>query len=207
MKRLLRSPYWWGLLIGCATVTLIRPLLRHEPAAPPVLRPLPRFELVAADGTGFGSDALRGHVYVANFFTTRCADGARAAMHPMAELQARYHVAGIDSIRLVSISADPAYDTPERLRAAQAIFGVDPARWVLLTGRLEEIRSLAEQGFQVPFGDPATGGHGACDPAHPGPLMLVDTQGGLRGIYGAREAGIDEVFWRSRHVLRDAQGH
>ena len=121
----------------------------------------------------------------------------------MAKLQELYREVGIDSVRLVSISADPAYDTPERLRAAQTTFGVDPARWVLLTGRLEEIRSLAEQGFQVPFGDAA----GACDAAHPSPLMLVDTEGGLRGIYGALDTGIDEVFWRSRHVLRDAQQH
>src|SRR5512143_3183439 len=194
MKRLVRSPYFWGLLIGCATVTLIRPLLRREPAAPPVLSPLPRFELVAPDGTAFGSDALRGHVYVANFFTTRCAAIDLPAMHGMATLQELYREAGIDSIRLVSISADPAYDTPERLRAAQATFGVDPARWVLLTGGIEEIRSLAEQGFHVPFGDEAAGVSGACDAVHPSPLMLVDTQGGLRGIYGAGDLGVDEVF-------------
>jgi hypothetical protein len=78
---------------------------------------------------------------------------------------------------------------------------------VLLTGRLEEIRSLAEQGFQVPFGDAGAGTSGACDAAHPSPLMLVDAEGGLRGTYGALDAGIDEVFWRSRHVLRDAQQH
>jgi len=207
MKRLVRSPYFWGLLIGCMSVTVIRPLLRREPAAPPVLRPLPRFQLVAPDGSAFGSDELRGHVYVASFFTTRCAASALPATQAMAKLQELYRDAGIDSVRLVSISADPAYDTPERLRAAQTAFGVDPARWVLLTGRLEEIQSLAEQGFQVPFGDAAAGTSGACDTAHPGPLMLVDMEGGLRGIYGALDTGIDEVFWRSRHVLRDAQGH
>jgi protein SCO1/2 len=202
MKRLVRSPYFWGLLIGCVIVTLMRPLLRREPAAPPVLRPLPRFELVAPDGSAFGTDELRGHVYVASFFTTRCAASALPTTRAMAKLQELYREAGIDSIRLISLSADPASDTPERLRAAQTALGVDPARWVLLTGRLEEIRSLAEQGFQVSFGDAAA----ACDATHPGPLMLVDTEGGLRGIYGVGDTGIDEVFWRSRHVLRDAQG-
>jgi protein SCO1/2 len=201
MKRLVRSPYFWGLLIGCVTVTLIRPLLRREPAAPPVLRSVPRFELIAADGTVFGSDALRGHVYVATFFSTRCAAIAMPAMQAMATLQRRYRDAGIDAIRLVSIAADPAFDTPERLHAAQPAFGVDPARWVLLTGGIEEIRSLAAQGFHLPLGDAAA----ACDADHPSPLMLVDPQGGLRGIYGTGDAGIDEVFWRSRHVLREAQ--
>ena len=204
MTRWVRSPYFWGLLIGCATVTLIRPLLRREPPAPPVLRPLPHFALVAADGTSFGSDALRGHVYVANFFSTRCEPNALPAMQAMAKLQEGYRNAAIDSIRLVSISTDPAYDTPERLRAAQATFGVDPARWTLLTGGLETIRPLAVQGFQVPYSD-AAAGVSPCDAAQTSPLLLVDTEGGLRGIYGVSDEGVDEVFWRSRHVLRDAQ--
>src|SRR4029077_13113271 len=136
MKRLVRSPYFWGLLIGCVTVTVIRPLLRREPAAPPVLRALPHFGLSAPYGRAFDSVELRGPVYVASFFTTRCAPSTLPAAQAMAKLQELYRDAGIDSVRLISISADPAYDTPERLRAAQSAFGVDPARWVLLTGRL-----------------------------------------------------------------------
>lgn len=204
MSRLVRSPYLWGLVIGCVAVTLIRPLLRREPLPPPALRPLPHFALVDPDGAPFGSDELRGRVYVANFFTTRCASIGPPLMPGMAKLQERYREIGIDSIRLVSISVDPAYDTPERLRAVQARYGVDPARWVLLTGGIEEVRSLAEQGLQQPLGEAGAGG--ACDGAYPRALMLVDAQGALRGVYGTDEAGFDEVFWRSRHVLQEAQG-
>jgi hypothetical protein len=35
--------------------------------------------------------------------------------------------------------------------------------------------------------------------------MLVDPQGRLRGIYGSDADGFDEVYWRSRHVLREAR--
>ena len=206
MNRLVRSRYLWGLVIGCVAVTLIRPLLRREPAPPPVLRHLPRFALLDPNGATFGSDALRGHVYVANFFSTRCASIGPPLMPGMAKLQERYREIGIDSIRLVSISVDPAYDTPERLRAVQASYGVDPVRWVLLTGGIEEVRSLAEQGLQEPFGDQAAGGDRACAGAYLSALMLVDAQGALRGVYGTDEAGLDEVFWRSRHVLQEAQG-
>jgi protein SCO1 len=200
----LRNPYLWAFVIGCVSVTLIRPLLRREPPPPPVLRQVPRFELVGVDGAPFGSDALRGHVYVANFFSTRCPALALPVMQAMAKLQELYREGGLDSIRLVSISTDPAYDTPERLRATQASYGVDPARWALLTGELETVRSVAEQGFQVPLG--ALGGGSVCDAGHPSPLLLVDPQGALRGVYGSDEAGFDEVFWRSRHVLQEAQG-
>jgi protein SCO1/2 len=205
MRRLLRSPHLWGLLIGCLGVTLIRPLLRREPPPPPALFQVPRFELVGTDGRPFGSEELRGHVYVANFFFTRCPSICPTLMHQLATLQARYREAGIDSIRLVSISVDPTYDTPERLRAAQASYGVDPSRWLLLSGAPEAVRSLAVQGFRVPHGDVAQQDDGAFDIAHTGKLMLVDPQGALRGYYDSDPDGFDEVFWRSRHVLQEAQ--
>jgi len=205
MTRLLRSRYFWGLLIGCVLVTLIRPLLRREPPPPPVLFQVPRFELVGTDGRPFGSDDLRGHVYVANFFFTRCPSICPTLMHELAALQTRYREAGLDSIRLVSISADPAYDTPERLRAAQAGYGVDPSRWVLLTGAPAAVDSLAVQGFRVPLGDAVTQPDGAFDIAHTGKLMLVDAQGALRGYYDSDPVGFDEVFWRARHVLQEAR--
>ena len=70
MKSALRNPFVWAFVVGCAVVTLMRPLLRREPPPPPVLRQLPRFELVGSNGKPFGSDELRGHVYVVNFFFT-----------------------------------------------------------------------------------------------------------------------------------------
>lgn len=205
MRKVLRSPYLWGLLIGCALVTLIRPLLRREPPPPPVLHQVPAFELVDADGQPFGSQELRGHVYVANFFFTRCPSICPPLMQGMARLQARYRDAGLDVIRLVSISADPTYDTPSRLRAAQASYGADPTRWRLLTGTPDAIRALAVKGFQVAHGEAVDTGGGTFDIAHTGKLMLVDPQGGLRGYYDSDARGFDEVFWRSRHVLQEAQ--
>jgi protein SCO1/2 len=204
MRRHLRSPYLWGLLVGCALVTLIRPLLRREPPPPAALFPVPRYELVDAEGRPFGSDQLRGHVYVASFFFTRCPSICPTLMRDLAALQARYRDAGLDAIRLVSITADPSHDTPERLRAAGARYGADPARWVLLTGAPEAIRALAEQGFRVPAGEVVARADGAFDIAHSGKLMLVDAQGALRGYYDSDAAGFDEVFWRSRRVLETA---
>ncbi len=205
MNKVLRSPYFWGLIIGCVLMTAIRPLLRREPPPPPVLHQVPAFELVDADGQPFGSDELRGHVYVANFFFTRCPSICPPLMQGVARLQARYREAGLDEIRLISISADPAYDTPEQLRAAQQSYGVDPARWRLLTGTPEAIRTLAMKGFQVAHGEAVDTGGGGFDIAHTGKLMLVDPQGGLRGYYDSDAQGFDEVFWRSRHVLAEAE--
>lgn len=42
----------------------------------------------------------------------------------------------------------------------------------------------------------------AGDPARHG-LILIDATGQCRGLYGTTEDGIDEIFHRSQHILRD----
>jgi protein SCO1/2 len=205
MNEALRNPFLWAFVVGCVLVTMMRPMLRYEPGPPTVIGHLPAFSLVAAHGQAFGSDDLRGHVYVANFFFTRCRSTCPAVMNSMAALQQRYRESALD-VRLVSISVDPAFDEPERLREAEAQYGVDPSRWTLLTGRPEAVRDLVEKGFEVAMGKPAGVSGGAIDIAHSGKLVLVDARGNLRGYYGTDELGLDEVFHRSRHVLREAAG-
>jgi protein SCO1 len=204
MKSALRNPFVWAFVVGCALVTLMRPLLRREPPPPPVLRQLPRFELVGSNGKPFGSDELRGHVYVVNFFFTDCTSLCPTLMKGMARLQQRYRDENLDSIRLVSITADPERDTPERLRQAEGEYGVDPARWVLLTGPRDRIRELAVTGFQVALGEPDRNEAGLLDIAHSGKILLVDSAGALRGYYDSDAMGLDEVFWRSKRVLETA---
>jgi protein SCO1 len=206
MRQALRNPFLWAFVVGCALVTSMRPLLRRVPPPPEVIARVPRFSLVSASGAAFGSDDLAGHVYVASFFFTRCSSICPGLMQGMAKLARRYHEEGLDSIRLVSITVDADYDTPERLREAERRYGVDPARWVLLTGPREEIRDLARAaGFGSSLGEPSPTADGGFELMHGGKLFLVDPNGRLRGRYGADEMGFDEVFWRSRHVLDQSE--
>lgn len=150
-RTILRSPYFWGFVIGIVTLTLIRPLLRHIPEPPPVLSQLPEFSLVGVDGKPFGSGELRGQVYVANFFFTSCRSICPAIMKGMARLQDGFTQRNITGIRLVSISVDPGYDTPEVLGAYGTEMGVDPLRWTLLTGDPDDVRRLVVDGFKTPM--------------------------------------------------------
>jgi cytochrome oxidase Cu insertion factor (SCO1/SenC/PrrC family) len=54
-------------------------------------------------------------------------------------------------VRLVSISVDPARDTPEVLREYALRFGGSPSReWAFLTGTPPAaVRSLVQEGFRV----------------------------------------------------------
>jgi protein SCO1 len=195
---LVRNPYLWAFIIGCVTITLIRPLLRRVPEPPPVLSTLPEFQLVDSRGQQFGSADLRGQVYVASFFFTRCPSVCPLLMTRMAQLQTRLRDAGIDDIRLVSITVDPVNDTPAALREAEPRYGVDQTRWKLLTGTPDRVRGLCVDGFHVPGFEQAYRGEG--DIPHTTKVVLVDGRGRIRGYYDTDETGLDEVLHRARHV-------
>ena len=198
---ILRNPYVWAFFIGVVVITGLRPLMRRVPDPPPVLAALPAWELVDQNGDPYGSDDLAGSVYVANFFFTRCVAICPALMQSTKRLQTRYEQAGIDAIRLVSISVDPESDTPERMSEYGARLGIDFGRWSLLTGEPEAIRVLLTDGFKVGVGERQELEAGLYDIAHSGKLVLVDGEGRIRGYYGIDEQGIDETFHRSTHVL------
>jgi protein SCO1/2 len=197
-----RNPYLWGFLIGIVTLTLIRPLLRHIPEPPPVLSQLPEFSLVGIDGKPYGSAELAGQVYIASFFFTSCRSICPTIMKGVARLQDGYAQRKIEGIRLVSISVDPEHDTPEVLADYAKGMGVDPLRWTLLTGEPEAVRRLVVDGFKTPLGEPAPVSPEPMDIAHTGKLVLVDGLGRIRGYYDSTELGLDEVYNRAQHVLR-----
>jgi protein SCO1/2 len=198
-----RNPYVLAFVVGCVTVTLLRPFLRYEPKPPPVLGTLPAFSLVDPSGKPFGSAELAGKVWIASFFFTHCPSVCPLIMSRMAELQRRFAAAGVADVRLVSITVDPERDTPEVLRAAEPRYGVDPARWALLTGPTERVHELCVAGFKVPGLDAGALANG--DIPHTTKVVLVDDTGHVRGYYDTDESGIDEVFHRAQHVLKEAR--
>jgi protein SCO1/2 len=201
-REILRSPWVWAFLIGIVTLTAIRPLLRRVPEPPPVLFQLPEFELSAMDGTPFGSAQLRGQVYIVSFFFTSCRSICPVLMKGMGRLQEGFAAREIRGIRLVSISVDPEHDTPDVLAQYARQIGVDPARWTLLTGDPARVRSLIVDGFKTPDVPAPPGEAEPSDIAHTGKLVLVDGAGRVRGYYTSDEMGLDEVFNRAQHVLR-----
>ena len=206
VRALLRNPYVWGFVIGVVTLTAIRPLLRHVPEPPPVLSQPPPFSLVGIDGTPYGSEQLHGQVYVANFFFTSCRSICPAIMQGMGRLQAAFAERNVRGVRLVSISVDPEHDTPEVLGTYAKGLSADPERWTFLTGDPERVRRLVVDGFKTPLASPPPLSPDAVDIAHTGKLVLVDGFGRIRGYYGSDEPGLDEVFNRAQHVLRQERG-
>jgi protein SCO1 len=202
MRRLWRNPFFWATLAGLIAIPLMRPFLRRVPAAPPVLATLPDFRLVSQEGKPFGSAELRGRVWVGNFIFTTCRSicpGLTKAMHT---LQQRFKDANLP-VQLVSFSVDPQDDTPAVLKTYAQRNGADLARWTFLGGAEADVRKVIVEGFKTHLGRKEINSENLVDIAHAPYFVLVDGAGGIRGYYRPDESGLDEVFHRSQHVLRE----
>ncbi len=201
-RKFIRYPWHFGAVVGIVTITAMRPCTRHVPDPPPVLSQVPAFELVDQDNRPFTSESLRGHVTVAGFMFTSCPSTCPKISRAMLSLQERYAQHKIADVELVSFSVDPEHDTPEVLKKYAGHLGADEQSWRFVTGPLAAMKALVVGGFASAM-DKQMGEHGMVDIAHTTKLALIDAEGNIRGYYGSDEQGLDEVFHRSQHVLRE----
>lgn len=156
----------------------------------PRMARIPDFSFTDQTGVAYGSDAVAGKVWVANFIFTRCPATCPLQTKMMSMLQGRLdEMSDVEDVRLVSFSVDPTYDRPpillEYARAAQA----DPWRWRFLTGARDAIWNLSKDGFKLAVGDAPVN---AASPLFHSPmLVLVDRNGYIRKYYdGTTEEGV-----------------
>lgn len=201
-RKFMQYPWHFGLAVGIVTITAMRPCTRHVPDPPPVLAPLPKFELLDQDGQPFTAETMRGKVYVAGLIFTSCPSTCPKISRAMLSLQQRYLRDNID-VELVSFSVDPENDTPAVLKTYADHLEADQSRWRFVTGPREAMEQLVVGGFASAM-DKTTGANGMIDIAHTTKLVLIDGDGNIRGYYSSDdELGLDEVFHRSQHVLRE----
>lgn len=171
------------LLTGAITISV---LARHQPtatdAAPPVFYDVPAFELIDQNEQPFGSDDLKGKVWVADFMFTRCSGICPMLSANMKALQDELKTKPYwDRVRLVSISVDEEHDTPAILREYAERFDAEPGHWVFLTGPRERVWPLIEDGFKLVVGEAADNAAMPFD--HSGKFALVDARGRVRAYH------------------------
>lgn len=123
----------------------------------------------------FGSDSLRGKVYVAEFFFTSCPTICPKVKGQMLRLEEAF--ADEPDFRLVSFTVDPKRDTPEKMKSyAEKLGTKDMDRWRYIYGDKFEISELDADYLSIAEEDPnAPGGFN-----HSGYIVLVDRKGFVR---------------------------
>lgn len=190
---------WGGLslvIAGVAAAFLAEPS-GGSPAPPapsmalPVYSRVPEFTLTNQLGAPVRLADLRGQVWLADIIFTRCPGPCRRMTRQMAELQALLPAA--QPVKLVTLTTDPEYDSPEMLRRFGDQFQADAARWWFLTGTKDEIRNVAVAGlkFAALEKDPAKRESENDLFIHATLLALVDKQGQVRATFQTHEEDLD----------------
>jgi len=168
-----------------------------------VIRQAPDFALTDQDGKILRRRDLRGKVVVVGFVFTTCTGTCPATTLRMSRLEEKLDKQGLfkgGRVRLVSITLDPARDTPAVLRRYMRLHRASPGHWSFLTGeraRVEKV--MASWGM---WARPAA--NGQLD--HPSRVYLVDPRGRVREIYSLEFFQPAWVLEDVRLLLREADG-
>ncbi len=144
---------------------------------------VPDFSLIERSGKRLGLSDLKGKTWVVDFIYTRCRDTCPLQSAHMAKLQVDLSNTG--DMKLVSISVDPEWDTPNVLSQYAKRFKADSERWFFLTGDKNAIYRLAQEGFRL-SAVPASNGEDNVF-IHSSRFILVDSKGHIRGYYDSND--------------------
>jgi cytochrome oxidase Cu insertion factor (SCO1/SenC/PrrC family) len=126
------------------------PASAPAPAAPAIPAPerigglkIPDVPLLDQEGrpVHFYSDLVRGRVVVVNFVFTSCTAICPPMGAVFGELRKQLGARAGRDVHLISVSVDPANDTPARMKEWSARFGAGPG-WTLVTGPRAEVTKL-----------------------------------------------------------------
>jgi protein SCO1/2 len=108
---------------------------------------IPEFALYDQSGDVVQSARFTGKQVMLNFIFTRCpvADMCPAATMKMMSTQKLAREAGVQNLELISITLDPAYDTPGVLKEYAVARGIDTSNFSFLTGPENAIKDLLAQ--------------------------------------------------------------
>jgi protein SCO1/2 len=132
----------WGFL-AAIILSIFATYFARRVEAPnlPVYSQISGFNLTNQSGQTVTLAALRGKVWIANVIFTRCAGPCARLTREMQQVQAAFPETA--QLCFVSLTADPAFDTPEVLRQYGNRFQADPGRWFFVTGNKSDVCSLA----------------------------------------------------------------
>jgi protein SCO1/2 len=151
-----------------------------QPSPAPSDKSLLDYKFTNELGQAVSFNDFRGQALAITFFYTRCPlpdfcprlsrnfEEASQKLEAMPNAPANWH--------FISVSFDPAFDTPEMLRHYGQSYGYDPTHWSFFTGPSDKIAALAHgAGIQYEADDGTIN--------HNFRTLIVDTQGHLQMVF------------------------
>jgi protein SCO1/2 len=193
IERLVSSKLFWVLAVTFLfAYPIVKSVKRQLPQELPVLSKVPDFTFTNENGKPFGSQDLKGKVYIANFMFTSCQTSCPKLLGQIQTVQHRIRGV-IDRAAIVTFTVDPENDTPEVLYSKAREMKANPNVWRFLAAPLPETKKLLIEGFKVPMGDKVVA-ENVMDVAHSNKLVLVDQEGQIRGYYATEKDDLNKMM-------------
>ena len=177
---------------------MVRSVRTALPPPPPEFGTIPEFILQDQRGVAFGSENLRGKVWIANFIFTRCPTVCPALTERMWEIQHRTRNLS-NTLHMVSFSVDPGFDTPEVLAEYARGYQASTARWSFLTGQYDAVANTVVEGLKV--GMPDAPESDILEIFHGTHFVLVDADLEIRGYYASDDEEMEDKILRDAGLL------
>lgn len=155
------------------------------------------FTLINQLGDTVSLSDVEGSVLIVDFFFTRCATICPLLTSNLKLIHDRLP----DGVRILSHSVTPIADSVSVLSSYAGKHGANPSLWWFLTGSKDEIYKLARKSY---FACLDEGDGGYQDFVHTENVVLVDTQGRLRGFYdGTKDQEISQLYQDLRSLMKE----
>ncbi|HTD68393.1 MAG TPA: SCO family protein, partial [Candidatus Limnocylindria bacterium] len=145
---------------------------------------------------------LLGQVWVADVIFTRCPMSCERMTQRMLALEKQ--VSPRLPVKFISITADPAFDTPSVLKQYAERHGVDPSRWHFVTGIKRDVYELSVNGLKFAVLENTNRVIPDDFYLHSTHFTLVDKQGRIRGIFeGTEDEDRKQLLLAVRKLARE----
>ena len=190
----------WIAAVSLAVGLLSTPVFSHIPTPPKKgeigrresSTPAPNFALIDQSGKSFKFSAASGKLVLVTFVYTTCPDVCPLFTAKLASIQRILEQEKRDDYLLLTITTDPARDTPAKMKAYAQAFHADFRRWHFLSGTREALAPVWKE-FGVTVKDLGNG-----QIQHTNLTTLIDPKGIRRvDYYGDK--------WQEKEILKDIE--
>jgi len=200
-----KSPFLIAFVVGAATLTVLPFLQTMAMRAPPPVASLGEWQLTDQDGHVVSNDTLKGQVWIASFFFSRCPTVCPQQQKDFSQILGHVDDLRDDDkkpIKLVSFTVDAEYDTPAVLKAWGDKMGVDSTTWSLLSGPEAALKELLMKRMFVDMGERTPLPGDLFDISHASKFVLIDQNGDVRGYWGTDELARGNLINAARLIWK-----
>lgn len=165
---------------------------------------VPDFTATTTTGAKLSRADLLGAPWVASFVFTRCPGPCPMMGAKMRDLGGLLPA----GVRRISVTVDPAHDTPEVLAGYASSYEAQEPEWTFATlGDTLATEALMVQGFKLGLALPAATTEGSApEIVHSTKFALVDARGSIRGYYDPFEAdGLKTLARDATRLLEESR--